>query len=167
MRRRDFIAGVGGAVLAALKPFSLAAQPLASGAKVGFLHPRLSAVVEALRLVAIREGLGLSGPGGSPLELVSRVSDGNLDRLAAYARELAAMKVDVIIAISPSGVMAARAATKPSPSWPWIWRQTRSPVASSRAWADRAPMSRACSWTSLMSAPNASSSSTRSSPACG
>jgi putative ABC transport system substrate-binding protein len=72
-------------------------------------------VVEALRLVAIREGLGHSGPGGIPLELVSRVSDSNLDRLTADARELAAMKVDVIIAISPSGVMTARAATKTIP----------------------------------------------------
>jgi putative ABC transport system substrate-binding protein len=49
------------------------------------------------------------------VELVSRVSDGNLDRLATYARELTAMPVDVIVAISPSGVQAARAATSTIP----------------------------------------------------
>ena len=49
------------------------------------------------------------------MELISRVADGNLDRLAAYARELAAIRVDVIIAISPSGVRAAREATTTIP----------------------------------------------------
>jgi putative ABC transport system substrate-binding protein len=63
--------------------------------------------------VATREGLGLVQGSHSPIELISRVSDGNLDRLAAYAHELAEM--DVIIAISPSGVMAARAATSTIP----------------------------------------------------
>ena len=55
-------------------------------------HPRLSGVVEALRLVAIREGLGISSQNSDTLELISRVSDGNLNQLAAYARELAAME---------------------------------------------------------------------------
>jgi putative ABC transport system substrate-binding protein len=68
-----------------------------------------------LRLVATREGLGLVQGSHSPIELISRVFDGNLDRLAAYAYELAEMDVDVIIAISPSGVMAARAATSTIP----------------------------------------------------
>jgi putative tryptophan/tyrosine transport system substrate-binding protein len=115
MRRREVIAALGSAMAcwAGLGP--VAAQPFARGTRVGFLHPRLSAVVEALRLVAIREGLGISGQNSDPLELVSRVSDGNLDRLAAYARELAALRVDVIIAISPSGVRAAREATATIP----------------------------------------------------
>src|SRR5688500_5649629 len=104
MRRREVITALGSAMAcwAGLGP--AAAQPFARGTRVGFLHPRLSGVVEALRLVAIREGLGISGQTGQnsdSLELISRVSDGNLDQLAAYARDLAAMRVDVIIAISP------------------------------------------------------------------
>jgi putative ABC transport system substrate-binding protein len=115
MRRREVITALGSAMAcwAGLGP--VAAQPLARGTRVGFLHPRLTAVVEALRLVAIREGLGSSGQNGDALELISRVSDGNLDQLAAYARELAVMRVDVIIAISPSGVRAAREATTTIP----------------------------------------------------
>ena len=115
MRRRDTLAGLSSAAVYWTLRGSAAARQLAGGARVGFLHPRLTSVVAALRLVATREGLGLVQGSHSPIELISRVSDGNLDRLAAYAHELAEMDVDVIIAISPSGVMAARGATSTIP----------------------------------------------------
>jgi hypothetical protein len=83
MRRRDFIAGLGSAAACLSLQGPVGAQRLAGNAWVGFLHPRLSAVVEALRLVAIREGLITAPQDDNLIELVSQVSDGNLDKHAA------------------------------------------------------------------------------------
>src|SRR5215203_1166994 len=45
------------ALVPALALAPVAAQAQAQPARVGFLHPRLSALVEPLRLAAVREGL--------------------------------------------------------------------------------------------------------------
>lgn len=90
------------------------ARAQAAPALVGFLHPRLSAVVAPLRLAAVREGL-VAGRGGRPVELVPRVADGTEAQLAAHAAELAAARLEAIVAVAPPGVAAARAATRTTP----------------------------------------------------
>jgi hypothetical protein len=66
-------------------------------------------VVEPLRLAAVREGLaGAARGAGRPVELVARAADGTPERLRAHAAELAAMRLDAIVAVSPAGVAAAR-----------------------------------------------------------
>src|SRR3954452_3491532 len=98
--RRAFVPGL--AVLPA------AAWAQAQPARVGFLHPRLSAVVESLRIAAVREGLAVAARSNQTVEIVSRAADGSAEMLRAYAGELAAVRLDAIVAVSPSGVNAAR-----------------------------------------------------------
>jgi putative tryptophan/tyrosine transport system substrate-binding protein len=97
----------------ALPPVPARAQ--AQPARIGFLHPRLSSLVEPLRLTAVREGLADVARSNQPVEIVARVADGSAERLRAYARELAAARLDAIVAVSPSGVDAVRDATRTTP----------------------------------------------------
>jgi hypothetical protein len=53
MKRRTFVASLF------CTPF--AARGEAPPARVGFLHPRLSAIVEPMRLAAVRQGLSSAG----------------------------------------------------------------------------------------------------------
>jgi ABC-type uncharacterized transport system substrate-binding protein len=100
---------------------ALAAPPAAARAqarpsrRVGFLHPGLSTVVEPLRLAAVREGLAEAARSNQPVEIVARVADGSAGVLRAYAQELADARLDAIVAVGPSGVDAARGATRTTP----------------------------------------------------
>ena len=94
-----------------LAPVAAQARP----ARVGFLHPRLPAPVEPLRLAAVREGFTEAARSSRPVEIVARVADGSAERLRAYAGELADGRLDAIVAVSPPGVVAARDATRTTP----------------------------------------------------
>ena len=112
MRRREAIVGLAAA---AANVATVRAQQAVRQARLGFLHPRLSAVVEPLRLAAVRDGLVASGAPSRPIDIIARVADGTPERLRAYAQELAAAQLDVIVAVSPSGVAAMREATRTTP----------------------------------------------------
>lgn len=112
MRRREAIVGLAAA---AANVATGRAQQAVRQARLGFLHPRLSAVVEPLRLAAVRDGLVASGAPSRPIDIIARVADGTPERLRAYAQELAAAQLDVIVAVSPSGVAAMREATRTTP----------------------------------------------------
>jgi putative tryptophan/tyrosine transport system substrate-binding protein len=103
------------ALVPALAVLPAAARAQAQPARVGFLHPRLSAVVEPLRLAAVRQGLAEAARSNRPVEIVARVADGSAERLRAHAGELAAARLDAIVAVGPSGVDAARNATRTTP----------------------------------------------------
>jgi putative tryptophan/tyrosine transport system substrate-binding protein len=103
------------ALVPALVALPAAARAQAQPARVGLLHPRLSAAVEPLRLAALREGLAEAARSSQPVEIVVRVADGSAERLRAHAGELAAARLDAIVAVSPSGVDAARHATRAIP----------------------------------------------------
>jgi len=107
MRRRNVVAG--------LLCVPIAVRGQTGPARVGFLHPRLSPIVEPMRLAAVREGLALHGPASRAIELVARVADGSLGQLRAHAEELARARLDVLVAVSPSGVAAAYEATRTIP----------------------------------------------------
>jgi putative ABC transport system substrate-binding protein len=47
--------------------------------------------------------------------MIVRVADGSLERLRKFAEELAAERLDVLVAVAPSGIAAARAATGTTP----------------------------------------------------
>jgi putative tryptophan/tyrosine transport system substrate-binding protein len=99
MRRRAFIAGLGGAVA---WPFT---RPLAAEAQrhVGVLtqadnDPRMQSI-----LGPFREGLANSGwVEGRNLWIDYRFSGGDPDRFAAYAEELVNLRPDVIFVFGPS-----------------------------------------------------------------
>jgi putative tryptophan/tyrosine transport system substrate-binding protein len=112
MRRRDVLAT---GVLAAWHVLpSFPSNALTRPARVGFLHPRLSAIVEPLRVAAVRDGL-LSASPSSRIEMIVRVADGSLERLRMFAEELASERLDVLVAVAPSGIAAARDASRTTP----------------------------------------------------
>lgn len=115
MRRRAFIAVLAGAAAGVLpqKP-TMASRK----ARVGFLTlgAEGSSLVDG-RVASLRDGL-TSGRGGldsGDLELIERRSGGAVDRLVPMAADLVAQDVQVICAISPPAVRAAREATKAIP----------------------------------------------------
>ena len=110
MRRREFIAGLGGAV----------AWPIAARAQrtvlpvVGFLQGR-SAETAVTLTAAFRQGLDEIGfIEGRNVAIEYRYANGQFDRLPALAAELVGRRVDVIVAGYPSG-QAAKAATETIP----------------------------------------------------
>jgi putative ABC transport system substrate-binding protein len=108
MRRREFIAGLGGA----------AAWPLAARAQqpampvIGWLDP----VPGTMELFLPRFNQGMAESGyvvGRNVTIESREGDG--DRLPAHAADLVRRHVTVIVAVGRSSAVAAKAATKTIP----------------------------------------------------
>ena len=107
MRRRDFIASLGGA---ATWPLSAHAQP-AKLPVIGFLgqatpsieSPRTAAFVQRLRELGWIEGRNVA--------IEYRWMEGRLDRAAEIAAQLVRLNVDVIVTNGSPAVLAAKQAT--------------------------------------------------------
>jgi putative tryptophan/tyrosine transport system substrate-binding protein len=109
MRRREFVAALG---VAATWPLPLLAQQRIP--RVAYFGAA-SAEIEKPFFEAFEAGLRELGyfPGKN-IEIVSRYTDGHDDRMAEQAKELAVLKVDVILTAG-LGVYAAHAATSAIP----------------------------------------------------
>jgi putative ABC transport system substrate-binding protein len=109
MRRREFLARLGGAAAA----WSLATRARAQDriARIGYLSP-LSPKPDADEFRAGLRDLGYVE--GKNLEIVERIDDGHADRLPRLAAELVDQKVDVIVSFA-NGVYAAARVTKTVP----------------------------------------------------
>jgi putative ABC transport system substrate-binding protein len=111
MRRREFIALVGGA--AAWPRVAHAQQPAVP--VIGFLHPS-SPSAEAYRLRALRQGLKDAGfIEGENVAIESRWADDQLDRLPTLATELVQRRVAVIVTSGIPSILATKAATTTIP----------------------------------------------------
>jgi putative ABC transport system substrate-binding protein len=108
-------------VAVGLALWSLAAQPAAAAQqaakvpRVGILFPGPTAATTT-RFAAFVEGLRAMGyVQGQHFTLESRVAEEKPERLPALAADLVRLPVDVVLAVSPVAVQAARAATTTIP----------------------------------------------------
>jgi putative ABC transport system substrate-binding protein len=113
MRRRTFMTGVIGAVLAA--PLAAEAQPAGKVARIGFLfgsspsaaHGLVNAFQQGLREVGYVEGQNIT--------IEYRWAEGRFERFADFAAEFVRLKCDIIMAGSAHAAIAAKHATATTP----------------------------------------------------
>jgi putative ABC transport system substrate-binding protein len=110
--RRRLLAGVAGVLSGAPRITRAEGGRLA---RIGFLYPGVTAVA-APRLDALRAGMKAAGYAeAAQAEIVVRAAEGDPTRMVPGAADLVAGKVDAIVAVSPSAVRAAKAATSTVP----------------------------------------------------
>jgi ABC-type uncharacterized transport system substrate-binding protein len=111
VRRREFIALVGGIAVA---PLAAEAQQVAKVARIGFMTGNHAASPHAIE--AFRQGLrDLGYIEGSNVVIEYRDAKGKFELLPVLAAELVALKVDVIVAPGTPHALAAKKATKTIP----------------------------------------------------
>src|SRR5438874_2725980 len=112
MRRREFIALLGGA---AAWPLAARAQQATTGPSIAFVGSD-SPDLYTDRLRAFRLGLKSTGfIEGQNVAVEYRWAEGNNDRLPALTADLVHRKVGVIVAPTTPSVLAAKAATEKIP----------------------------------------------------
>ena len=105
MRRRTFITLLGGAVVA--WPLAARAQPVSHMPRVGVLLADSDDQGMQARLEGLRQGLERLGwSDGRNMRVVYRFGEGKPDRLQSLAKELVAMRPDLIVAQTPPVVAA-------------------------------------------------------------
>ena len=117
MRRRAFIALLGGAAAApsVLWPLAARAQQRAKVARIGYLG-LVSASWHTPRVTAFRAGLrDLGYAEGKDIVIEFRWAEGRYDQLPALAAELVRLNVDVIVTHTVPGAIAAKQATSTIP----------------------------------------------------
>jgi putative tryptophan/tyrosine transport system substrate-binding protein len=113
MRRREFIAGLGGAVA---WPMAALAQQPDRMRRVGFLHALAeNDPVAQARVAMLREGLARLGWTERNVRIEQRFADGGSDQMQAYAGELVGSAPDVIVASSTPALAALKQATRTIP----------------------------------------------------
>ena len=112
MKRRDFIKLTG--ALGTTWPIGAQAQRNKSLPKVGVLWHAGSAEEEAIYIRALNQGFSdLGYVDGKSIALEHRFPDERPERFVSMANELAAVPVDVMVAVTqPAAMAAARATTK-------------------------------------------------------
>src|SRR6516225_1972024 len=96
MKRRQFIALLGGAAAAATCPLAVGAQQAGSVASIGLLWPGDAPPVSP-RMESFRQGLRTLGfVAGQNIAIELRYAQGGPKHLPELAAELAPLKVDVI-----------------------------------------------------------------------
>ena len=114
MRRREFISLLGGA--AGIWPLGVLAQPVGKLPRVGVLWHAGSAEEEAIYLGSLLEGLKLLGyVDGKTIVLEHRFPNEIPERFVSLAAELAALKPDVLVAVTRPAAIAAQRATTTIP----------------------------------------------------
>jgi len=111
MRRRDFVAFLGGATAWMSAAHAQGPRPV-----IGFLSAFLKSTTMPGALAAFYQGLGESGfVEGRDVSIEFRWADGHYDQLPSFAAELVGRHVAVILAFDLPSAFAAKAATKTIP----------------------------------------------------
>jgi putative tryptophan/tyrosine transport system substrate-binding protein len=111
--RREFVAALGGA--AAFAPLAARAQSH-KAPRVGVLWHAGSAEEEGVYLAALREGFDELGyVEGKTLVLENRFPNEQPERMLTMAKELVALPVDVLVAVTAPSALAAQSATATIP----------------------------------------------------
>lgn len=108
MRRRRFLGVLVGAATA-WATVAVAQQP-PKIRRIGILYPGARAFAPG-PIAAIQSGLQAGGVRAEQVEIIPRIADDDAALLAPMAAELVALNVDLIQALSPAAIRAARAAT--------------------------------------------------------
>jgi putative tryptophan/tyrosine transport system substrate-binding protein len=114
MKRRTFIAGLGGAVA---WPLAVSAQQGDRVRRIGVLSPynENDPYVSAWLSAFVRELAEMGWNGGRNLRMDVRWAAGNLDRVGMYAKELVGLQPDVILADSTPLTAALQRETRTIP----------------------------------------------------
>jgi putative tryptophan/tyrosine transport system substrate-binding protein len=125
MRRREFIAALGGAAVA--MPLAARAQEGATRT-IGWLSLRSANTnTDTSILAALRQGLNQTGyVEGKNLKIESRFGEGQYDRLPALAAELVRRQVEVLV--TGGGTPVARVAQAATTTIPIIFATASDPV---------------------------------------
>src|SRR5262245_11833796 len=108
MRRRKFIAGLGGAVA---MPLAARAQQQSTSPVVGFMQSAASSASQHMT-IAFQNGLKDAGfAAGQNVTIEYRYADNQYDRLPGLATDLIGLNVKVLGAFGPAAAQAAKAAT--------------------------------------------------------
>lgn len=115
MRRREFLALLGGA--AALKPVATHAQTAAAVKRIGVLIGLSSAdPAGQAEMTGFREGLAGHGwTDGRNLKIEYRWPGSDPERVRAAAKELAELKLDLIVTRTTPGTLAMRSEARTTP----------------------------------------------------
>jgi len=114
MDRRTFVAAVAAGFICAAK--SALAQSVRKVAAVGILHSTPDSSIDGQTSTVFRQGLrDLGYVEGQNIVLEYRAAVGGQEQLPGHAAELVRRNVDVIYAIGPTAVLAARGATSVVP----------------------------------------------------
>ena len=109
------------AVAILVAPPGAEAQPAAKVWQIGYLTPARDTPGTTLR-ETFREALrGLGYVEGQNIRFQVRAAENNLDRLPKLAAELVRAKVDIIVAVSPPAIVAAKQATSTIPIVMGFW----------------------------------------------
>ena len=109
--RRKFLVALSASALAA--PLACFAQPRSTVARIGLLEANSASIKLREALIAGLRELGYVE--GKSIIIEDRGAEGKYERLPGLAAELVQMKVDVIVASTPSAVHAAQQATTTIP----------------------------------------------------
>jgi len=118
MDRRTFLGTLAGSLLAA--PRAAEVQQAGRVYRIGWLTPAVMEVPTRFQREALR---ALGYVEGQAVAFESRSAEDHLDRLPRLAAELVHSKVDVIVAVSPPAILAARQATDTIPIVMAYWGQ--------------------------------------------